>query len=246
MTLPDFQSYWLDKHGPLVARYSTVLRIRKYVQVHTIEDPLSRELQTTRGLAMPYDGVAELWWNSRQELLDAAEIPEVQEAAQALLEDEKNFIDLKRSPGWYGYEVPQINPVPENLIAREKGPLVKLYYVLNGHPHQSLDEAQSYWRVNRGPDLRRYGQAIRILRYIQVHRLDDELNAEFTAPRETQEPSYCGHEEFWFDRAALQLALTSPEGVKAMAALIDEERKFVDLSRSAIWLGKEHIFIDRE
>lgn len=246
MSLPDFQIYWRKKHGPLVARYSTLLRIRKYVQVHTMEDPLNKELQNSRGAAEPYDGVAELWWDARQELLEAVESPEGQEAVQALVEDEKNFIDLKHSPGWYCYDVPQINPIPENVIATEKSPVVKFYYVFQHHAHQSLAEAQFYWRMYHGPKVRQYGQAIRTLRYIQVHRSDDELNATFSEPRGTEEPPYCGHAELWFDRAGLQTAFASPEGMKAVEALIEDEKNFIDFSRSALWLGKEHIFIDRE
>ena len=246
MSLKDFQTYWRKMHGPLVARYSTVLRIRKYVQVHTMEDPLNKELQNSRGAAEPYDGVAELWWDTRQDIMEAIETSEAQEAVQVLVEDEKNFIDLKRSPGWYCYEVPQINPIPENVFATEKGPLVKFYYVLRHHAHQSLNEVQSYWRMYHGPNVRQYGQAIRTLRYIQVHRLDDELNATFAEPRGTEEPLYFGHAELWFDRTALQAAFASPEGMKAVEFLIEDERKFIDFSRSALWLAKEHMFIDRE
>lgn len=244
MSIQEFQTYWRKKHGPLVARCSTVLRIRKYIQVHTIDDPSNEELRNTRNAAEPYDGVAELWWDSRQDLAEAIETPEAQEAIQVLVEDEKVFIDLKHSPGWYGYEVPQINPIPENVIALEKGPLVKFYYVLHHHPHQSLDEVQSYWRMSHGPYVRQYGQAIRTLRYIQVHRLDDELNATFAEPRGTEEPLFFGHAELWFDRTEILGASATPEGIKAREFLIEDERKFIDFSRSALWLGKEHVFID--
>ena len=104
MSLEDFQSYWRNTHGPLVSRYSTVLRIRKYVQVHTIEDPLNEEFRNSRGMAEPYDGVAELWWDSLEDLAAAMAGPRGQEIAQELLEDERRFIDLSRSPLWLGEE----------------------------------------------------------------------------------------------------------------------------------------------
>jgi uncharacterized protein (TIGR02118 family) len=246
MSRQDFQTYWRKKHGPLVASYSTVMRIRKYIQVHTLEDPMNQEMRDSWGTAEPYDGVAELWWDSRQDIIEVFENPEALEAIQILVEDEKNFIDLKRSPGWYGYEVPQINPIPENVMATEKGPLVKFYYVLRQLPHQSLEEVQSYWRMSHGPCVRRYGPAIRTLRYIQVHRLEDELNALFAEPRGIEEPLYFGHAELWFDRAAVQAASGTPEGIKAREILIADESKFIDFSRSALWLAKEHRFVDLE
>lgn len=245
MSLQEFQGYWKNQHGPLVSKYSTILRVCKYIQVHTIEDPLNKELKDSRGLAEPYDGVAELWWRSRQDLVEALESPEGQEAAGLLLQDEKKFIDLKRSPLWFAYEVPQINPSPEDMIATEKNTLIKFYYVLRHHEHQTLKEAQFYWRMNHGPKVRQYAQAIKALRYIQVHRLEDELNEAVSEPRETEEPPYTGHAELWFDRTEWMASMGTPEGVAAQEALTEDERNFIDFSRSAIWLGKEYVFIDR-
>ena len=35
MTREEFQDYWRNRHAPLVARHQKVLRIKKYVQLHT-------------------------------------------------------------------------------------------------------------------------------------------------------------------------------------------------------------------
>jgi len=94
----EFQRYWRETHGPLVARYAAVLRIRRYVQVHTLDDPVQDALRASRGGPEPYDGVAELWWDSRDELEAATRDPAGQAAALALLEDERRFIDLAGSP----------------------------------------------------------------------------------------------------------------------------------------------------
>jgi hypothetical protein len=52
-----------------------------------------------------YDGVAELWWDSIDDAL-ANPTPERQAAGLELLEDERKFIDLSRSPLWFGQERP--------------------------------------------------------------------------------------------------------------------------------------------
>lgn len=244
MSLKTFQDYRRNRHGPMVASYSALLKIRKYVQVQTIEDPLNEEFRNSRGTAKPYDGVEEVWWDSREDVLAALRSSEGQEALRILIEDEKKFIDLKRSPLWFGYEVPQINPVPENIVATEKSPLVKLYYVLHHHIEQSLEEAQFYWRVSHGPKVRQVGQAIRTIRYIQVHRLDDKLNSAFAEARGIEEALYFGHAELWLDRAEMLTSFSAPEGIAALEALIEDERGFIDFSRSALWLTKEHIFIN--
>jgi len=100
----EFQRYWREKHGPLVRSHAKVLRIRRYVQVHTLESPINDVLRESHGTLEPYDGVAELWWDSAEDLAAAAASPEGQKAAQELLEDERRFIDLERSALWIGEE----------------------------------------------------------------------------------------------------------------------------------------------
>ena len=78
------------------------------MQLHTVDDPLNAVLRENRGGEEPYDGVAELWWDSRQDLEAALAAPEAQAAAHELLEDEKRFIDLGRSALWLGTERPII------------------------------------------------------------------------------------------------------------------------------------------
>ncbi|HSV07042.1 MAG TPA: EthD domain-containing protein [Candidatus Binatus sp.] len=104
----DFHRYWRETHGPLVRRHAATLRIRRYVQLHTLDDALNAALQGTRGGPDAYDGVAELWWESRDDLAAAIATPEGQQAGAALLEDERRFIDLARSPLWIAEERPII------------------------------------------------------------------------------------------------------------------------------------------
>ncbi|TMA49120.1 MAG: EthD family reductase [Deltaproteobacteria bacterium] len=104
----DFQRYWREKHGPLVRRHAAALRIRRYVQLHTREDALNDVLRASRGGPEPYDGIAELWWESRDDLEAATASPEGQRASLELLEDERRFIDLGRSPLWIADEHPVV------------------------------------------------------------------------------------------------------------------------------------------
>jgi uncharacterized protein (TIGR02118 family) len=100
----EFRRYWLETHGPLVRSHAGALRIRRYIQVHTLESPINDALRESRGTLEPYDGVAELWWDSAEDLVAATTSPEGQRAAQDLLDDERRFIDLERSALWIGEE----------------------------------------------------------------------------------------------------------------------------------------------
>ena len=102
----DFQRYWREQHGPLVRRHAAVLRIRRYLQLHTLEAPLQDALRASRGGPEAFDGVAELWWDSQEDLEAVLRDPDGQRAAAELLEDERRFIDLSKSPLWWGEERP--------------------------------------------------------------------------------------------------------------------------------------------
>ena len=242
-SLADFQHYWRDEHAPLVASFQTKLGILKYVQVHTLEDPINAAAARARGgMEAPYDGVAELWWDSEEALGTASASEAGRVAGAALLADEQRFIDLPNSPLYLTHEYPQVNPTPENLVARERSSLVKLYFPLRHHAHQSLAEAQLYWRTSHGPLIRRQAQAAGILRYQQVHRFETPLEQALREPRGTVTPAYTGHAEVWFDRG---LARGGPEAAEANKRAIEDEAKFIDFKRSAIWIAKEHVIVDR-
>lgn len=105
MTREEFQRYWRNEHAELVERHAKVLRIRRYVQTHTRDTDADGALAGARGSEPGhYDGVAELWWDSVADLLAASGSDEGQIAANALLEDERRFIDLPNSPIWLGEE----------------------------------------------------------------------------------------------------------------------------------------------
>jgi len=94
----EFQKYWFEIHGPLVRRHAAALRIERYVQTHTLLGDAADSLRATRGGPPGYDGVAELWWKSDEDLAAATGTPAALEAGRILLEDERRFIDLANSP----------------------------------------------------------------------------------------------------------------------------------------------------
>jgi uncharacterized protein (TIGR02118 family) len=106
-----FQQYWLEIHAPLVRRHSAALRIRRYVQSHGFSDPsLARTAEIRNGDNEPFDGVAELWWDSLDDIVRAGDTREGRAAGRSLLEDERNFIDLSRSTLTYAMEREIISP----------------------------------------------------------------------------------------------------------------------------------------
>lgn len=94
----EFYSYWLDEHGPLVASHAASLRIKRYVQSHTKHNDLGQMISSQRGMKLAgFDGIAEVWWDSHEDMLAALGTDAGQAASAALAEDEARFIDMENS-----------------------------------------------------------------------------------------------------------------------------------------------------
>ena len=243
LSLEQFQDYWRSKHGPLVASFAEDMNVLRYVQTHTIDDGSNEAAQQARGdMEAHYDGVAELWWWSEAELEAALGSAAGQAAGAVLLEDEKQFIDLPQSPLWFAYEYPQVNPAPENVVARVKSNVVRVFFPLRHKQELSEEQARHYWLTHHGPIVRSHAEATRTLCYRQVHRAKSVLDAQLQAQRGTEVESYLGHAEAWVDRGQ---APRTEEARRANAAFIEDEHNFIDMQRSTFLFGKEHTFIDR-
>lgn len=72
--------------------------------MHTADLPDAHAALQARngGAPDPFDGVAELWFDSLDAL--GSNDPAVQQASADLFEDEKNFIDHPNSPMWIAQE----------------------------------------------------------------------------------------------------------------------------------------------
>ena len=97
MSREEFKDYWMNKHGPFFMKNAGAMRAKKYVQSQTIDTPLNEGLRSSRGMLPEFDGVAEVWFESEEELIEGMSSPEGQKLGAALLEDEGNFIDHSSS-----------------------------------------------------------------------------------------------------------------------------------------------------
>lgn len=93
----EFQDYWSNQHGPFFMKHAADMRAKKYVQSLTITTPINDELRKSRGMQPEFDGVAEVWFESEEDMLAGMSSEAGQKLGAALLEDESNFIDHARS-----------------------------------------------------------------------------------------------------------------------------------------------------
>lgn len=99
-----FLNYWHENHAELVKKNAPALRIKRYIQNSTLDHPLNDAIRSIKGHAGYYDGVAELWWDSLEDMLAAASTPEGKAAQNDLFEDEKRFIEFGASCSWFTEE----------------------------------------------------------------------------------------------------------------------------------------------
>ena len=245
LSLTEFHRYWHDINGPLMVKNAKALAVNRYIQVHTVEDPNNKSARDARGMLEPYDGVVEIWWDDQEAASRASATPEGQAANLRLIEDEKNFIDFSRSSLWFATDLPQVNPTPENIIAGADSSIIKFYYVLGRLPTLSREDFQLYWRMNHGPLIRSLATDMRVLRYIQVHTLDDAISEPVRATRGDMEGIYDGHAELWFDTVELSASAETVGRQNAAQLAAEDEAKFIDFSRPSFWMGKEYVLLER-
>jgi uncharacterized protein (TIGR02118 family) len=101
----EFGRYWREEHAVLFQQYAETLAVRRYVQNHRLPGRLNDALRAHREAPEAFDGVAEVWFDSLDELRAALTSVEGRAAADALIVDERRFVDHARSPIWIAEEV---------------------------------------------------------------------------------------------------------------------------------------------
>jgi uncharacterized protein (TIGR02118 family) len=104
LSAQEFQKYWYEVHAPLVRKHQQPLRIARYVQFHSDLGEITQKLTAFRDSPEPFDGVAEIWYESREALETLGKDPQARAASKELKEDEMRFIDTTKSPIWTGEE----------------------------------------------------------------------------------------------------------------------------------------------
>lgn len=104
LTSDEFQKHWFEVHAPLVKKHQKVLRIVRYVQFHSELGAMTEKLRAFRDSPEPFDGVAEIWYESRESLETLGKDPHARAASRELKDDEMRFIDTTKSPIWIGTE----------------------------------------------------------------------------------------------------------------------------------------------
>lgn len=117
--------------------------------------------------------------------------------------------------------------------------MLKLLFCLRRKPGMTVEEFQRYWREVHAPLVAERAELLGIRRYVQVHTVHPDVNSRLRNRNDGSPEAFDGVAELWFDDLAA-MASDDPDVVRASAELLEDERNFIDLSASPIWLAEEH------
>jgi uncharacterized protein (TIGR02118 family) len=118
--------------------------------------------------------------------------------------------------------------------------MIKLVYCISKRDDIDAAEFYRYWLEDHAPLVKSVAADIGACRYVQSHPVMPEMNEALQAGRGLQ-PAYDGVTEVWWpSHEALEQGFGSPEGAAASARLTEDESRFIDFSRSRVFMTEEH------
>jgi uncharacterized protein (TIGR02118 family) len=104
-----------------------------------------------------------------------------------------------------------------------------------------MEKFHDYWLNKHGPLVKSHREALCIKKYVQNHTGFVDLG-DMANEQRGMTPKYDGLAELWWDDLeTLQSAFTTDAGLKAGAALVEDEARFIDLEKSTIFFSEEHV-----
>jgi len=123
--------------------------------------------------------------------------------------------------------------------------VIKLVYVITRRADLSAAAFRDYWLTRHAPLVTAQAEALRLRKYVQSHLVDHPANEALRSVRGML-PPVDGITEVWWDSLAeMQAARATEAGRRAGRALAEDEAKFIDFARSAVFLTEEHPIFDR-
>ena len=117
--------------------------------------------------------------------------------------------------------------------------MIKFVMCLTRRADLTREEFKDYWQYKHGPFFMANNGIMNTKRYVQSHTLNTPLNEGLKESRGMLQ-EYDGIAEAWFEsEESLLEALSSPEGIKLGAQLIEDENNFIDHSKSTAFIVEE-------
>lgn len=121
----------------------------------------------------------------------------------------------------------------------------KLTYCLHRLPSLTREEFQRYWRETHAPLVKAAAPHLGIARYIQCHTVAHPLvgpSADARGMPHGEGEEYDGVAEIWLADAHAD-AEPSAEAAEHARVLLEDEARFIDFTRSRMFITRENVVI---
>ncbi|WP_421937677.1 EthD domain-containing protein [Phenylobacterium sp.] len=122
--------------------------------------------------------------------------------------------------------------------------MIKLVYVIVRRADMSAAAFREYWLTRHGPLVAAQAQALKLRKYVQSHPFDDPASEAMRAVRGMRGPADGVTEVWWDSLEDFQSVYGTPEGAEAGRILAEDEARFIDFEKSAVFLTQEHLIFD--
>jgi len=118
--------------------------------------------------------------------------------------------------------------------------MIKCLLLLRRKAGLSREEFSNYWSTEHSKMAVATAPATRLKRYVQNHARTHAIAEMFRDSRGCILGDFDGVAEAWWDDFDDMAKASVPEDI--LAAILKDERHFIDLERSIIWFGEEKQF----
>lgn len=119
--------------------------------------------------------------------------------------------------------------------------MIKLICIVKRLPELSYVEFLNYWEENHAKLIRKHATVLNIKKYTQSHSIkSSEIQSQIELVRDMTHFDFDGIAELWYQNLDAHLnARNTAEGANALAEIIADEKRFIDLSKSQMWYSHE-------
>ena len=122
--------------------------------------------------------------------------------------------------------------------------MIVITFLLRRRAELSTAAFHQYWREQHGPLVASHAGALGIRRYMQLHATNSPAGSAIAESRGCAPHVWDGIALVWFDsEEQLGRAAATAEGQAAAAALLEDERRFLDLARCQLFISEDHTLV---
>ncbi len=124
--------------------------------------------------------------------------------------------------------------------------MVKLTYLVKRRPDLTNAAFCERWQALHAGLVDDYAETLNAQRYVMSRRLDTVCNTTVTDARNLAPSQYDGVIEIWWHSIGdYQAGAGSADGLKAIDAIIDAERRFIDFAGSQAFFTEEAVVFEQ-